>query len=95
MDLALRAVALVAALAVAACGHFAVADDGRNRPAKPQVVVISLDGAKPDLVESFLASGVLDSSTASHNDISLNTFHPVAAAISTSAWRRRPPSTAW
>src|SRR5262249_49801934 len=86
----------------------------------PQVVVISLDGAQPDLVEHYLRTGVLDrktglgrlkarrvvadqnitttppsvtavahiaiatGSTAPHNDIPLNTFHPVAAAIGTS-----------
>src|SRR5882762_1089144 len=119
MHLAPRAVALVAAIAVAACTHFAVADEGRIKTSKPQVVVISLDGAKPDLIESYLKSGVLDKhtglgrlkahgvvaeqnitvtpsvtavshiaiatgSTARHNDIPLNTFHPVAATIGTS-----------
>ena len=87
-------------------------------PSKPQVVVISLDGAQPDLVEHYLKTGVLDKktglgrlkargvaadqnitttpsvtavahvaiatgSTAPHNDIPLNTFHPVVAAIGT------------
>lgn len=87
--------------------------------ATPRVIVISLDGAKPDLVERYLALGVLDSrtglgrlrragaraeqnvtatpsvtavshiaiatgSTAVHNDIPANTFHPVGAPIATS-----------
>src|SRR5213593_391394 len=123
MDRAPRAVALVtaivAAIAVAACTHFAAADEGRIKASNPQVVVISLDGAKSDLVQSYLATGVLDKktglgrlkahgvvaeqnitvtpsvtavahiaiatgSTAAHNDIPLNTFHPVAASIGTS-----------
>ena len=50
MDRAPRAVALVtaivAAIAVAACTHFAAADEGRIKASNPQVVVISLDGAK-------------------------------------------------
>ena len=122
MDRAPRAVALVtaivAAIAVAACTHFAAADEGRIKASNPQVVVISLDGAKSDLVQSYLATGVLDKktglgrlkahgvvaeqnvtvtpsvtavahiaiatgSTAPHNDIPLNTFHPVAASIGT------------
>jgi predicted AlkP superfamily pyrophosphatase or phosphodiesterase len=87
--------------------------------ARPSVVLISLDGAKPELVERYLRDGVLDQrgglgrlrahgvvarqnitatpsvtavshiaiatgSTAAHNDIPGNTFHPVAAAIGTS-----------
>jgi hypothetical protein len=87
--------------------------------AEPKVVVISLDGAKPSLVEQYLRTGVLDSniglgrlrsrgvfarrnitatpsltavshiaiatgSTAVHNDIPANTFHPVAAPITSS-----------
>src|SRR5947208_2078088 len=122
MDRAPRAVALVtaivAAIALAACTHFAAADEGRIKASNPQVVVISLDGAKSDLVQSYLATGVLDKktglgrlkahgvvaeqnvtvtpsvtavahiaiatgSTAPHNDIPLNTFHPVAASIGT------------
>jgi predicted AlkP superfamily pyrophosphatase or phosphodiesterase len=95
-------------------------DPGRGRHPRPsQVVVISLDGAQPDLVEQYLHTGVLDrgtglgrlrrhgvvarrnvtatpsvtavahiaiatGSTAPHNDISANTFHPVAAPIATS-----------
>jgi predicted AlkP superfamily pyrophosphatase or phosphodiesterase len=86
--------------------------------AAPKVVVISLDGAKPGLIESYLKSGVLDKkaglgrlerrgivaernitatpsvtavahiaiatgSTAVHNDIPANTFHPVGATITT------------
>ena len=116
MDLKSRAVALAAAIVVAAAVQFASADEGRAKTSKPQVVVISLDGAKPDLIESYLKSGVLDKktglgrlkahgvvaeqnitvtpsvtavahiaiatgSTAPHNDIPLNTFHPVAASI--------------
>ena len=85
----------------------------------PKVVVISLDGAKPALVEEYLQSGVLNNnvglgrlraqgisaqsnitvtpsvtsvahiaiatgSTAVHNDIPSNSFHPVAATIITS-----------
>src|SRR3989442_92495 len=115
MDLAPRAVALAAAIAVAACTHFASADDNRFKASKPRVVVISLDGAKPDLIESYLKSGVLDrktglgrlkahgvfaeqnitvtpsvtavshiaiatGSTAPHNDIPLNTFHPARSS---------------
>jgi len=63
MGLAPRAVALVAAIAVAAAVHLAAADEGRAKTSKPQVVVISLDGAKPDLIESYLATGVLDKKT--------------------------------
>ena len=85
----------------------------------PKVVVISLDGVKPELVEEYLQSGVLNNnvglgrlraqgisaqsnitvtpsvtsvahiaiatgSTAVHNDIPGNSFHPVAATITTS-----------
>src|SRR5262245_27435028 len=39
----------------------ATAHDGPHRPT-PKVVVISLDGAKPDLIASYLASGQLDRS---------------------------------
>jgi predicted AlkP superfamily pyrophosphatase or phosphodiesterase len=86
--------------------------------ARPSVVLISLDGAKPELVERYLRNGVLDreglgslrthgvfayrnitatpsvtavshiaiatGSTAVHNNIPGNTFHPVAATIGTS-----------
>jgi predicted AlkP superfamily pyrophosphatase or phosphodiesterase len=87
--------------------------------AVPRAVLISLDGAKPDLIETYLKTGVLDKtgglgrlkahgivaqqnvtatpsvtavghiviatgSTAVHNDIPGNTFHPVAASINTS-----------
>jgi len=87
--------------------------------AQPRVVLISLDGAKPELVERYLRNGVLDrreglgrlrahgvfarqnvtatpsvtavshiaiatGSTAVHNNIPANTFHPVAATIGTS-----------
>lgn len=86
--------------------------------ASPKVVVISLDGAKPDLIEKYLKNGVLPKdgalgrlakrgvvaeqnvtatpsvtavshiaiatgSTAAHNDITGNTFHPVVASVST------------
>src|SRR5215813_4270028 len=37
----------------------ATAHDGSRR-STPKVVVISLDGAKPDLIASYLASGQLD-----------------------------------
>src|SRR5262245_46081825 len=94
-------------------------DDSHHERSRPQVVLISLDGAQPDLVEQYLKTGVLDrktglgrlkakgvvadqnvtttpsltavahiaiatGSTAPHHDIPLNTFHPVAATISTS-----------
>lgn len=87
--------------------------------AAPKVVVISLDGAKPALIQEYLAKGILKrkgglgslsrngavaaqnvtatpsltavshiaiatGSTAAHNDIPANTYHPVAATISTS-----------
>ena len=86
--------------------------------ASPKVVVISLDGAQPELIERYLKNGVLakdgalarlakrgvvadqnvtatpsvtavshiaiaTGSTAAHNDISANTFHPVVASVST------------
>jgi predicted AlkP superfamily pyrophosphatase or phosphodiesterase len=94
-------------------------DDRRGRSRGPQVVVISLDGAQPDVIERYLKTGVLDKkrglgrlarhgvvaeqnitatpsvtavshiaiatgSTAPHNNIPANTFHPVAAPIGTS-----------
>jgi hypothetical protein len=47
-----------------ACSAFADDDrrgEDRDKPVrKPQVVVISLDGAKPDLIERYLRTGVLD-----------------------------------
>ena len=87
--------------------------------AAPRVVLISLDGAKPDLVERYQQTGALPrsrglgrlerfgvralqnvtatpsvtavshiaiatGSSAVHNDIPANTFHPVAASIGTS-----------
>jgi len=87
--------------------------------AEPRVVLISLDGARPSLVEDYLRTGVLPGhiglgrlrsrgvsarqnitatpsvtavshiaiatgSTAVHNNIPLNTFHPVAATIGSS-----------
>ena len=122
MESRLRPVALALAITAAATATFAwAADDagGRRRPINPQVVIISLDGAKPGLVEGYLRSGTLDrktglgrlkkhgvvarqnitvtpsvtavahiaiatGSTAAHNDIPANTFHPVAATIATS-----------
>jgi predicted AlkP superfamily pyrophosphatase or phosphodiesterase len=92
-------------------------DDPQQK--RSRVVVISLDGAQPDLVKHYLRTGVLrgdiglgrlerrgivadqnvtatpsvtavahlaiaTGSTAVHNDVPLNTFHPVAASISTS-----------
>lgn len=86
--------------------------------ATPKVIVISLDGAKPDVIEEQLGSGAFDKrtgigrlkkhgivaeqnvtatpsvtavshiaiatgSTAVHNDIPGNSFHPVAAPIGT------------
>src|SRR5262245_38648143 len=116
----LRAVVLAAVFAVAAIPLARADHDEPHRtPSKPQVVVISLDGAQPDLVEHYLRTRVLDrktglgrlkargvvaeqnitvtpsvtavahiaiatGSTAPHNDIPLNTFHPVAATIATS-----------
>jgi len=94
-------------------------DEAKGKPPRPQVVVISLDGAQPDLVEHFLRTGVLDKKTglgrlkargvvadqnitvtpsltavahiaiatgssAPHNDIPSNTFHPIVASIGTS-----------
>lgn len=89
-----------------------------NRHRSPKVVLISLDGAKPDFIRKYLENKVLPKngglarlsrgvfanqnvtttpsltavghiaiatgSTAAHNDISANTFHPVAGAIGTS-----------
>jgi len=120
MRLALQTLVLAAALAAAApASHvWAHHDDDERNHAKPQVVVISLDGAQADIVEHYLKTGVLDrktglgrlkargvvadqnitvtpsvtavahiaiatGSTAPHNDIPLNTFHPVAAPIAT------------
>jgi predicted AlkP superfamily pyrophosphatase or phosphodiesterase len=116
-----RALVFAMAVAFAAMASCVWADsDGKGRKHdKPQVVIISLDGAQPDHVEGYLRSGVLDrkrglgrlkhhgvvaeqnitatpsvtavshiaiatGSTAPHNDISANTFHPVAATIATS-----------
>ena len=125
MESRLRPVALALAITAAATAPFVwAADDagGRRRPINPQVVIISLDGAKPELVEGYLKSGTLDrktglgrlkkhgvvarqnitvtpsvtavahiaiatGSTAAHNDIPANTFHP-------SRPRSRPASAA-
>ena len=64
MELSRRIVILALAL-IAATAPLAWAADDRSKAAasKPQVVVISLDGAKPDLVESYLETGVLDRKT--------------------------------
>ena len=117
----LRPLALALAITASATAPFAwAADDAGRKPINPEVVVIiSLDGAKPELVEGYLRSGTLDrntglgrlkkhgvvarqnitvtpsvtavahiaiatGSTAAHNDIPANTFHPVAATIATS-----------
>ena len=91
-------------------------DDDPRQGRRPKVVLISLDGARPELIERYLRHGVLDwntglgrikkfgvsaaqnitatpsvtavshiaiatGSTAVHNDIPGNTFHPVAASI--------------
>jgi predicted AlkP superfamily pyrophosphatase or phosphodiesterase len=88
-------------------------------PKAPKVILISLDGAKPGLINQYLNQGVLNphsgvglirrygvtaqqnitatpsvtavshiaiatGSTAAHNDIPGNTFHPVGATITTS-----------
>jgi hypothetical protein len=111
----LRALALAAIFAIVVTPLARAHHDEAHR----QVVVISLDGAQPDLVEHYLKTGVLDrktglgrlktrgvvadqnitvtpsvtavahiaiatGSTAPHNDIPLNTFHPVASTIATS-----------
>ena len=105
----------VAALFSGLTATVATTDDDRL----PRVILISLDGAKPDLVEEYLRRGVIDrrsglgrlrhlgvsadenvtvtpsvtaaahiaiatGSTAVHNDIPANTFHAVAAPITTS-----------
>src|SRR5499433_589333 len=115
----LRALVLAAVFAGAATPLARADHDAHRTQKKPQVVVISLDGAQPDLVEHYLRTRVLDrktglgrlkargvvaeqnitvtpsvtavahiaiatGSTAPHNDIPLNTFHPVAATIGTS-----------
>jgi hypothetical protein len=86
--------------------------------ARPKVVLISLDGAKPDFIRDYLRTGVLSwhgalatlsrngtvaiqnitatpsltavshlaiatGSTAVHNDVPSNSFHPIAGAIGT------------
>ena len=114
-----RLLALVVLLAIATVARPAWAGDDDERAERaPQVVVISLDGTRPDLVEDFLEERVLDRKTglgrlkthgvvakenitvtpsvtavahiaiatgslAAHNDITANTFHPVAATIGT------------
>jgi predicted AlkP superfamily pyrophosphatase or phosphodiesterase len=64
MNFRLRTVALAVALA-AAIAPYAWADGDEHdrhdrRRTTPRVVVISLDGARPELVEDYLRSGVLD-----------------------------------
>ncbi len=59
-----RLVALVALLAIIPVARPAWAGDDDERAERaPQVVVISLDGARPDLVEDFLEERVLDRKT--------------------------------
>jgi predicted AlkP superfamily pyrophosphatase or phosphodiesterase len=113
----MRIADLKAVIAVTMAGGVAAA--APTALAGPKAVLISLDGAKPELVERYLRNGVLDrrgglgrlrargifahrnitatpsvtavshiaiatGSTAVHNDIPANTFHPVAATIGTS-----------
>jgi predicted AlkP superfamily pyrophosphatase or phosphodiesterase len=123
MYLRSRPFALAVVLAIAAVAPPIWADndddDERSEDRPPQVVVISLDGARPDLVEDFLEDRALDRKTglgrlkthgvvakqnitvtpsvtavahiaiatgsiAAHNNITANTFHPVAATTLTS-----------
>jgi predicted AlkP superfamily pyrophosphatase or phosphodiesterase len=63
ISLASHARALAIGLAITAFGSSCAwaGDDGRGRHRnKPQVVVISLDGARADIVERYLDTGVLD-----------------------------------
>lgn len=97
----------------------ASAEPAEKAAKPPKVVLISLDGARPDFIQKYLKSGVLPAdgglarlvasgavagrnvtanpsltavshiaiatgSTAVHNDIPANSFHPVAGAIGTS-----------
>lgn len=109
-----------AALLAAAMSAMTITMTAHKPPAPaPKVILISLDGAQPDLVKEYLRRGVLDpriglgrlkrhgvsadqnvtatpsvtavshiaiatGSTAVHNDISANTFHPVVASITAS-----------
>ena len=120
MTSALRTLVLALVLAFAATPlAWADHDESHRKRSTPQVVVISLDGAQPDIVEHYLKTGVLNrktglgrlkargvvaeqnitvtpsvtavahiaiatGSTAPHNDIPLNTFHPVVAPIGAS-----------
>ena len=60
----LRTLVLAAVLAATATPVARAGDDEHHRkPSKPQVIVISLDGAQPDLVEHYLKTGVLDRRT--------------------------------
>ena len=62
----LAAAMLAVAVATAAPAHDRDYDDGRRGDhgrRSPQVIVISLDGARPDIVEHFLNTGVLDRRT--------------------------------
>src|SRR5262245_47841415 len=64
MRIALQTLALAAALAACAPAPFVWAHhDADERHPKPQVVVISLDGAQADIVEHYLKTGVLDRKT--------------------------------
>lgn len=107
---------------LAAAGVFAgaaFAEPAEKAAKPPKVVLISLDGARPDFIQNYLKSGVLPAdggiarlvasgavaernvtanpsltavshiaiatgSTAVHNDIPANSFHPVAGTIGTS-----------
>src|SRR5215813_5489328 len=59
----LRALVLAAVFAGAATPLARADHDAHRTQKKPQVVVISLDGAQPDLVEHYLRTGVLDRKT--------------------------------
>jgi predicted AlkP superfamily pyrophosphatase or phosphodiesterase len=109
----------ISLLPLEAAAEEARTQSGRHHSERPRVLLISLDGAKPDLIRKYLDTGVLPrwgalgrlsldgvsarrnvtatpsltavshlaiatGSTAVHNDIPANTFHPVAAPITTS-----------
>jgi hypothetical protein len=115
------ALAFAAALAAGAAPRTAVAEEAAAAPhlvgSAPKIVLISLDGAKPDLIQTYLRTGVLPGgglgylrrrgvyaqqnvtatpsltavshltiatgSTAVHTDTAANSFHLVAAPITT------------
>lgn len=115
-----RTIVALAAATVAAMTITSTAQKPNVPPRpRPKVILISLDGARPQLVREYIARGVLDAdkglgrlirhgvsadqnvtatpsvtavshvaiatgSTAVHNDISGNTFHPVAGTIGSS-----------